>query len=117
MRESFRKLRCGLPILALHGGLSQNKRVNVYDEFKKTQHVALFATDVAARGLDFPNVDWVVQYDCAVDVDDYIHRVGRTARLNTNGHALMLMTEKQAERFLPLLEEKKVPIKEVWNYL
>ena len=40
----------------------------------------LFATDIAARGLDFPKVDWVLQYDCPEDVASYIHRVGRTAR-------------------------------------
>lgn len=61
LREAFRKLRCGLPLLALHGGLSQTKRVTVYQEFSRTEQVALFATDIAARGLDFPAVDWVVQ--------------------------------------------------------
>lgn len=61
LREAFRKLRCGLPLLALHGGLSQPKRVTVYQEFSRSEHVALFATDIAARGLDFPAVDWVVQ--------------------------------------------------------
>jgi ATP-dependent RNA helicase DDX10/DBP4 len=45
--------------------------------------MVLFATDVAARGLDFPDVDWVVQADCPEDVASYIHRVGRTARFKS----------------------------------
>lgn len=52
----------------------------------------LFATDVAGRGLDFPNVDWVVQMDCPEDLDSYIHRAGRTARFKSgmpSGHLLV----------------------------
>lgn len=49
----------------------------------------LFATDIAARGLDFPTVDWVVQVDCPEDVASYIHRVGRTARYTSGGFSLL----------------------------
>lgn len=49
----------------------------------------LFATDIAARGLDFPTVDWVLQVDCPEDVASYIHRVGRTARYVSGGHSLL----------------------------
>ncbi len=52
----------------------------------------LFATDIASRGVDFPAVDWVVQYDVAEDVDTYIHRVGRTARYKAKGNALLFLT-------------------------
>jgi len=51
----------------------------------------LFATDIAARGLDFPTVDWVVQADCPEDVQTYIHRVGRTARFTHSGKAFLLL--------------------------
>jgi ATP-dependent RNA helicase DDX10/DBP4 len=62
MRVAMRALRCGLTSLALHGALAQTKRVHVYDEFARcAQGVVLFATDVCARGLDFADVDWVVQ--------------------------------------------------------
>ncbi len=46
----------------------------------QSEHMVLFATDIAGRGLDFPSVDWVVQMDCPEDTATYIHRVGRTAR-------------------------------------
>jgi superfamily II DNA/RNA helicase len=48
--------------------------------YTQAKSMMLFATDIVARGLDFPKVDWVVQYDCPEDVAAYIHRVGRTAR-------------------------------------
>jgi ATP-dependent RNA helicase DDX10/DBP4 len=56
----------------------------------------LFATDVAARGLDFPSVDWVVQADCPEDVPCYIHRVGRTARYTAEGRGLLLLAPSEA---------------------
>jgi len=74
------RLRPGLSVLALHGKLSQEKRLQVYDKFTQTPHVVLLATDVASRGLDFPAIDWVVQVDAPEDYNVYIHRVGRTAR-------------------------------------
>lgn len=52
--------------------------------------MVLFATDLAARGLDFPAVDWVIQVDCPENVATYIHRVGRTARLFSSTHILLL---------------------------
>jgi len=59
----------------------------------------LFATDIAARGLDFPTVDWVVQADCPEDVPSYIHRVGRTARYTSGTSATVL---SRAQLLLPL---------------
>ena len=60
--ELFRQLRPGLSVLAIHGKLSQQKRLQVYDKFTNLPNgVVLLATDVASRGLDFPYVDWVVQ--------------------------------------------------------
>ena len=88
------KLRPGLPVLALYGTMGQTKRMSIYDEFCRKQYACLFATDIAARGLgkhavvlhlltvwiDFPAINWVVQFDCPPDANTYIHRVGRTAR-------------------------------------
>ena len=56
------------------------KRMGVFYEFCEAKAMVLFATDIAARGLDFPTVDWVLQMDCPEDSAAYIHRVGRTAR-------------------------------------
>ena len=80
MSEAFSKLRPGVPLRCLHGHMKQMKRVATYEYFARTKEIVLFATDIAARGLDFPDVDWVIQFDCPDDVPTYIHRVGRTAR-------------------------------------
>lgn len=75
-------------------------------------------TDVAARGLNIPEVDWIVQYDPPDDPKEYIHRVGRTARgPNGRGHALLLLRPEELG-FLRYLKEAKVPLKEFefsWN--
>ena len=51
----------------------------------------LFSTDVAARGLDIPGVDWIIQYDCPTDEEDYLHRSGRTARMGQGGHTQLFL--------------------------
>jgi ATP-dependent RNA helicase DDX10/DBP4 len=80
--ESFRKLRPGTPLRCLHGGMKQGKRLGVFEAFNAPSGGGgggvLFATDIAARGLDFPDVDWVVQADCPEDVAAYIHRCAPT---------------------------------------
>mmetsp|Transcript_9415 Transcript_9415/g.17118 ORF Transcript_9415/g.17118 Transcript_9415/m.17118 type:complete len:786 (+) Transcript_9415:50-2407(+) len=98
--DLFCRLRPGLSVLAIHGKLSQTKRLQVYDKFTTTPHSVLFATDVASRGLDFPSVDWVVQVDAPEDYDMYVHRVGRTARFQQNGQALLLLDPLEEESFV-----------------
>jgi len=73
----FRQLRPGIPLMTLHGGIKQMKRLAIFTDFAARKAACMFATDIAGRGLDFPNVDWVVQFDCPDDVESYIHRVGR----------------------------------------
>lgn len=106
--DLFCRLRPGLSVLAIHGKLSQAKRMQVYDKFANTPHSVLFATDVASRGLDFPNVDWVLQVDAPEDSDMYIHRVGRTARFRNKGQALMLLDPLEETSFKKW--ELKTPI-------
>jgi ATP-dependent RNA helicase DDX10/DBP4 len=72
----------------------------------------MFATDVAARGLDFKGLDWVLQMDCPEDVDTYIHRVGRTARYESNGRALLFLVPTEI-KMVELLKNKKIPIEEI----
>lgn len=98
--DLFCRLRPGLSVLALHGKLSQTKRLQVYDKFTSTPHCVLFATDVASRGLDFPSVDWVVQVDAPEDYAMYVHRVGRTARFNQSGQALLLLDPSEEGPFI-----------------
>ncbi|UJR37181.1 hypothetical protein I4U23_029889 [Adineta vaga] len=107
------KLRPGLPVLALYGTMGQMKRMSVYDTFCRKQHACLFATDIAARGLDFPSINWVIQFDCPPDANTYIHRVGRTARFQHDGEALMILTAREEEGMIKQLEHKKVPIKKI----
>jgi ATP-dependent RNA helicase DDX10/DBP4 len=66
---------------------------------------------VAARGLDFPLVDWVIQLDCPEDTDTYIHRVGRTARFERSGNSLIMLLPSE-RAFLEKLAERKVPIED-----
>ncbi|KAL0034107.1 hypothetical protein WJX79_009163 [Trebouxia sp. C0005] len=114
MYEAFKKLRPGVPLRSLHGKMKQFKRMAVFYDFceAKTGSV-LFATDIAARGLDFPTVDWVVQADCPEDVPSYIHRVGRTARYVAEGRALLLLVPSEQEAMLKALAGTKVPVKAI----
>ncbi|KAG3036303.1 ATP-dependent RNA helicase [Phytophthora cactorum] len=108
----FCKLQPGIPLCALHGKYKQGKRVEVYYEFLNKPAAVLFATDIAARGLDFPQVDWVLQLDCPEDAANYIHRVGRTARYNKQGKALMCLVPSEVDGMMKRLEDAKVPIRE-----
>uniref|UniRef100_A0A8C7VY09 ATP-dependent RNA helicase n=1 Tax=Oncorhynchus mykiss TaxID=8022 RepID=A0A8C7VY09_ONCMY len=103
----FCRLRPGMPILALHGKQQQMKRVEVYNDFIKKKNAVLFATDIAARGLDFPAVNWVLQFHCPEDANTHIHRVGRTARYKEGGEALLVLLPSEEERMLSQLQEKK----------
>ena len=64
----------------LHGNVPQQVRQSVYKEFCAAKSGIMLCTDVAARGLDLPEVDWILQYDPPCETTDYVHRVGRTAR-------------------------------------
>lgn len=101
-----------LPVLELHGNLKQQKRTNTFFEFCNATHGTLVCTDVAARGLDIPSVDWIVQFDPPDDPRDYIHRVGRTARgSNGKGRSLMFLQPNEVG-FLSQLKEARVPVVE-----
>ncbi|KAJ0404731.1 hypothetical protein ATCC90586_008351 [Pythium insidiosum] len=113
VHAAFCKLQPGIPLCALHGKYKQQKRVEIYYEFLNKPAAVLFATDIAARGLDFPQVDWVVQLDCPEDTANYIHRVGRTARYNKQGKALLCLLPSEAEGMKKHLEDAKIPIKEI----
>ncbi|KAH0625136.1 hypothetical protein JD844_033281 [Phrynosoma platyrhinos] len=109
----FCRLRPGLPILALHGKQQQMKRMEVYTDFVRKKSAVLFATDLAARGLDFPAVNWVIQFDCPEDANTYIHRVGRTARYKEGGEALLVLIPSEENGMIQLLSQKKVPINKI----
>ena len=110
--EVFRRLRPGVPLMCLYGRQNQVKRVAVYKDFCQKKAAVLLCTDIAARGLDFPSVHWVVQSDCPEDTNTYIHRVGRTARYEKDGHALLFILPSEMEMIKELVE-KKIPIEEI----
>ncbi|KAK9447192.1 ATP-dependent RNA helicase [Limtongia smithiae] len=101
-----------LPVLDLHGKQKQQKRTNTFFEFCNAKTGTLICTDVAARGLDIPAVDWIIQFDPPDDPRDYIHRVGRTARgANGAGKSLMFLLPSELG-FLRYLKAAKVPLNE-----
>ena len=111
--ETFRKMQPGIPLLHLHGRQKQTARLDITSKFSAARHSCLFATDVAARGLDFPAVDWVVQVDCPEDADTYIHRVGRTARYEREGRAVLFLDPSEETGMLARLAAKKVPVERI----
>ena len=78
---------------AIHGDLRQSKREKVILKFRKNRFQILVATDVAARGLDIPHIEHVINFDIPQNPEDYIHRIGRTARAGAKGRALTFLTE------------------------
>ena len=78
---------------AIHGDLRQSKREKVILKFRKNRFQILVATDVAARGLDIPHIEHVINYDIPQNPEDYIHRIGRTARAGAKGRALTFLTD------------------------
>jgi ATP-dependent RNA helicase RhlE len=85
-------VRAGIPSLPIHGNKSQNARVRALEDFKANRIVALVATEVAARGLDIKELPFVVNYELPNVPEDYVHRIGRTARAGSTGQAISLVS-------------------------
>lgn len=111
--EALRHMQPGLPLMHLHGRQKQTTRLDITNNFSASKHSCLFATDVVARGLDFPAVDWVVQLDCPEDADTYIHRVGRTARYERDGRAVLFLEPSEEAGMLKRLEQKRVTVEKI----
>ncbi|KAF5861662.1 hypothetical protein ETB97_012682, partial [Aspergillus alliaceus] len=96
-----------LPVFEIHSRLSQSSRTKTTAQFKEAAAGILFASDVIGRGMDFPNVDLVIQVGLPSNGEQYVHRVGRTARAGNDGRAIILLTEAEsffmkANRHLPI---------------
>ncbi|KAJ3788741.1 P-loop containing nucleoside triphosphate hydrolase protein [Lentinula aff. detonsa] len=113
MFETFCKMHPGMPLIHLHGKQKQTTRLSMYDKFTQSKHAVLFATDIAARGLDFPSVDWVLQLDAPEDADTYIHRVGRTARYESKGKGLLFLMPSEEEGMLAALKTKGIEVQKI----
>jgi ATP-dependent RNA helicase DeaD len=84
---------------ALHGNLRQSKRTTVMSAFRNKKFTILVATDIAARGLDVPHIEHVINYDLPQVAEDYIHRMGRTARAGAEGSSLSFITNSDREKW------------------
>ena len=109
--EALTKMKIGgqSSFYQFQGNLSFGKRLGEFEAFSaKSDSACLISTDVAARGMDIPKVDWVVQVDYPECFDDYIHRIGRTARFNNSGNSLIFVMPEEVDRFKVDLERKKI---------
>ena len=91
--------RDGLNVRALHGDLDQRQRDRVVQEFRAGEIDAVIATNVAARGLDIPEITHVVNYDVPQNLEEYVHRIGRTGRAGRDGKAITLVCEWDMDSF------------------
>jgi ATP-dependent RNA helicase RhlE len=88
----------------LHGGIEQKERFTILDRFRKGENKVLITTDVAARGIDIPDVDYVINYDIPDVSENYVHRVGRTGRGVKKGQALSFCSNEE-KKYLEEIEE------------
>lgn len=105
----------GVEAMPLHGDLSQNRRQMVLDHFHKSEKFVLVCTDVAARGLDIKEVSHVYNYDIPKSPEDYIHRIGRTARAGKDGKAINLVCNMDYENFDRIKKRHNVDIARIEN--
>ncbi len=110
-----------VPLYRLHGNLAQIERTETYFRFCKAEAGILFTTDVAARGLDLPALDCIVQYDPPEETTEYIHRVGRTARMGRKGEAVLFLRPEEMA-YLDVLKTfqinlQKISLMTVMHYL
>jgi len=94
-------------VYKLHGDMIPKERNDVFRKFKRCKKGILLSTDVAARGLDLPRVNWIIQYSCPTQIEDYIHRVGRTARIGSEGEALLFLLPSEV-KYVSALEAKNI---------
>ncbi|KAJ6151179.1 P-loop containing nucleoside triphosphate hydrolase protein [Penicillium chermesinum] len=105
--KAFAKGLTNLRVFEIHSRLNQNVRTRTTEEFKAAEAGILFASDVIGRGMDFPNVDLVIQVGLPSSGEQYVHRVGRTARAGNDGRAIIILT--QGESFF-LRNNRQLPI-------
>ena len=101
----------GIRTATLHSNRSQNQRLKALKDFKSGAVSVLVATDIAARGIDVDGISHVVNYDYPMHVEDYIHRIGRTARAETDGVAFTFISEKEQNKFRTIEDLLGSPVK------
>lgn len=107
--------RAGLKAKAIHSDLEQSEREQVLRDFRSKQTQILVATDILSRGIDIEDINLVINYDVPGDAEDYIHRIGRTARASSTGVALTFINEFDQQKFFQIesligAEVNKIPL-------
>jgi len=100
----------GINAVAIHGGMTQNKRLNSLESLRNKKTDVLVATDVAARGLDIKDVTHIYNYDTPKTAKEYLHRIGRTARAGEEGKAVTLLTKRDHDNFRRIQKEYEMEI-------
>ncbi|KAK7164526.1 hypothetical protein R3I94_003048 [Phoxinus phoxinus] len=96
----------------LHGSMRQEERTEMFQEFSQCKTGILLCTDVAARGLDLPQVTWIIQYNPPSSAAEYVHRVGRTARIGAQGSSLLFLTPSETA-FVDVLANHNISLSEM----
>ncbi|XP_042372299.1 probable ATP-dependent RNA helicase DDX31, partial [Plectropomus leopardus] len=120
LHSLFTSVLCGsstnqkprLSFLRLHGNMKQEERSEVFQQLSVSQSGVLLCTDVAARGLDLPQVTWIVQYTPPTMAAEYVHRVGRTARIGGRGSSLLFLTPAETA-FITELANHNISLSEM----
>jgi len=109
-RVAQQLVRAGYRVTSLQGNLSQNQRQAALTGFRNGSIKILVATDIAARGIDVLSISHVINYDMPKSTDDYIHRIGRTGRVNKSGDALTFVTSADADKIRALEQLLDAPL-------
>ena len=102
--------RAKFEIGEMHSDLEQSKREEIMNKFAGGRLPVLVATDILSRGIDIDTIDLVINYDVPHDGEDYVHRIGRTARAEADGMAVTLVSEKEQNRFAVIEELLGKPV-------
>ncbi|MDI9644755.1 MAG: DEAD/DEAH box helicase [Candidatus Verstraetearchaeota archaeon] len=105
--------KCGIAAVSIHGGLSQSRRESVISSFHRGRICVLVATDVAARGLDFKSVSHVFNYSLPRNTEDYVNRIGRTARAGESGKAISLLSGEDYGTFRRIVNLYEFSVQEI----
>jgi len=100
----------GIDVLAIHGGLTQQKRNKIMEKFSDNRVHVLVCTDIAARGLDIKGISHIYNYDIPKTSKDYIHRIGRTARAGKEGIAINILSDRDYDNFWNVLKDSSLSI-------
>lgn len=111
LARELQQKRPNVALCSLHGGMEQNQRLQTMRDFKRGAFPVLVATDVATRGIHVDDVTLVVNVDMPQDKDSYIHRIGRTGRLDTEGFAISTVTLSEQPFLAELAEYLQYPIR------